>query len=240
LTAIHHLDGTIQKEIQSVGEGKVTDLAWSVRGILAYVLDMGDGTFCVYTLDPEMRRLSPQKILDREGTILNMRFSPDGKELVFVGACGASWSLFRAGADGRGLKELVQNLTVPEWDVWDPYPGWWEREKPSGPRPRWSPDGQRLLYANNGRITVINRGGTGLTDLTPKEDVVLHLCYVDEPVWSPDGTRIAFQRRQKWSRGKDRVPVWNIWTMNSDGEDLRQMTTGQFPGDDLYPEWSPW
>jgi TolB protein len=41
--------------------------------------------------------------------------------------------------------------------------------------------------------------------------------YVDElPVWFPDGKRIAFQ--------SDRTGRWEIWAMNADGSDVRQLT----------------
>jgi TolB protein len=41
--------------------------------------------------------------------------------------------------------------------------------------------------------------------------------YVDElPVWFPDGKRIAFQ--------SDRTGRWEVWAMNADGSDVRQLT----------------
>jgi serine/threonine protein kinase len=64
-------------------------------------------------------------------------------------------------------------------------------------QPRWSPDGQRLLYVGPAGtdslgnklgfdIWLINANGTGLTDITssPGDDV--------DPAWSPDGSKIAF------------------------------------------------
>jgi len=49
------------------------------------------------------------------------------------------------------------------------------------------------------------------------------------PVWSPDGTRIAFY--------SDRSDNRDIWVMNADGSDQKQLTTD--PADDARPAWSP-
>lgn len=56
--------------------------------------------------------------------------------------------------------------------------------------PRWSPDGQRLVFQSRGdgdqELYVINVDGTGLTRLTDNEDADVF------PAWSPDGRSIAF------------------------------------------------
>jgi Tol biopolymer transport system component len=48
------------------------------------------------------------------------------------------------------------------------------------------------------------------------------------PVWSPDGTRIAFQ--------SNRAGNLDIWSMNAEGSDLRQLT--DHPEPDYLPSWS--
>ncbi|MDP3487940.1 MAG: Ig-like domain-containing protein [Bacillota bacterium] len=52
------------------------------------------------------------------------------------------------------------------------------------------------------------------------------------PVFSPDGTRIAFAKDLQ-STGK----LWEIYTMNSDGSDAKKLTSTDAPK--LYPQWSP-
>ena len=49
-----------------------------------------------------------------------------------------------------------------------------------------------------------------------------------DPVWSPDGQQIAFDRG-----GEDR----DIYVMNADGSNQRQLTRA--PGDDAHPQWAP-
>jgi Tol biopolymer transport system component len=49
------------------------------------------------------------------------------------------------------------------------------------------------------------------------------------PVWSPDGTQVAFQNNQT---GK-----YQIWTMNVDGGDSRRLSRDE--SDDRHPIWSP-
>lgn len=49
------------------------------------------------------------------------------------------------------------------------------------------------------------------------------------PRWSPDGSLIAFS--------SNRTGRYEIWTVNADGTDPRQITDG--PGDKIWPVWSP-
>ena len=56
------------------------------------------------------------------------------------------------------------------------------------------------------------------------------LSYEQQPRWSPDGTRIAFV--------SDRGGGDNIWTMNADGSDKKQLTKEDFRLLN-QPSWSP-
>ena len=76
-------------------------------------------------------------------------------------------------------------------------------------------------------IFVSNADGTGVAQLTHND--------VDDanPAWSPDGLKIAFERRQSPTSGRTQ-----IWTMNADGSGEAQIT------DDpvlqaFQPAWSP-
>jgi Tol biopolymer transport system component len=80
-----------------------------------------------------------------------------------------------------------------------------------------------------GEIYTIKGDGTGLTRVASKADYSL-----DGPVWSPDGTRIAYCHSGKLDpRGES----YSVWVMNADGSGQRKLTTGGISGYD--PAWSP-
>ena len=85
-----------------------------------------------------------------------------------------------------------------------------------------SPDGQTLAIDALGRIWVLPAEGGTTTALTdPVGDA-------RQPVWSPDGGRIAFQAY--WDGN------YHIWAVSSDGSRLEQLTDGPF--DHREPHWS--
>ena len=89
-----------------------------------------------------------------------------------------------------------------------------------------SPDGKRVVFDLLGDIFImsIDGGGTAATRLTsgPAFDM--------QPRFSPDGRRIAIS--------SDRDGLWNIWTMETDGKDPRQVSREKrwFINS---PTWSP-
>jgi Tol biopolymer transport system component len=80
----------------------------------------------------------------------------------------------------------------------------------------------KLAFDENGDIYVINADGTGRTQLTSGGESD------SDPDWSPDGTRIAFARKD--SSGT------HIFLMDADGSGLHQITRGQV--NDLDVAWS--
>ncbi len=85
-----------------------------------------------------------------------------------------------------------------------------------------SPDGETLAIDALGRIWVLPaEGGTASALTDPVGDA-------RQPVWSPDGGRIAFQAY--WDGN------YHIWAVSSDGASLEQLTDGPF--DHREPHWS--
>lgn len=90
----------------------------------------------------------------------------------------------------------------------------------------WSPDGTKLAFTStrsgNSDIWIVNRDGTGLTNLTNNPAID------SAPVWSPSGTQIAF--------ASDRSGKNNIYVMDAvGGTGLDRLT---IDGGDK-PTWSP-
>jgi hypothetical protein len=85
-----------------------------------------------------------------------------------------------------------------------------------------SPDGSKIVYPC-ARLCVINRDGTGLTQLTVGSRP-------SAPAWSPAGNKIAFTD----VGGLDK----DIFVMNADGTG-RVNVTFAYTADDTHPTWSP-
>lgn len=139
-------------------------------------------------------------------------WSPDG-----------AWLGFRVPGGNIQLQNLVDNKTITIASA------------VSGPI-YWSPDSSGFLFAN-GTVTQ-DRFVTRLFhyDLKGRESTILNNegNFEDTlPAWSPDGKQIAFARRDVSTMLGEQ-----IWTMNSDGSDPRQLTNSPASIHDGL-EWSP-
>jgi TolB protein len=104
----------------------------------------------------------------------------------------------------------------------------------TGAEPKWSPDGNQILYADGhfpeGReIMIMNADGSGKKKLTSNN-------YADEyPALSPDGKTIVFSTNRTGDG-------WKLFLMDIDGSNQRDLgleITSPEPNDQCRAEWSP-
>ncbi|MCC6926020.1 amidohydrolase family protein [Novosphingobium sp.] len=127
------------------------------------------------------------------------------------------------------LPATAQAEDAAKWDVANP-PGMTQRQVPINvDEGTWmnldvSPDGQTIVFDLLGDIYTMP-----ITGGTPAR-IAEGLPYETQPRFSPDGRRIAFT--------SDRGGGDNIWIMNRDGSDKRQLTKEDFRLLN-QPSWSP-
>ena len=161
---------------------------------------------------------APRNLTRNPAEDLDAVWSPDGKRIAFVRA----WQVYVMNADGSKQRRLTLD----------------------GPRnlsPSWSPDGQKIAFdrrlgwrqpkyrhgnrdyygdyrASVYEVHVINADGNGQTRLTRGA----------EPLWSPDGRRIAFRS----------VRDGEIYVMNADGSRQRNVSRNPAYSNCCF-SWSP-
>lgn len=148
-------------------------------------------------------------------------WSPDGSRILFARGwfdAGNTWhrELFTVNANGGGMKQVT---TTPVGLISS-----WAEE------PDFSPDGARIAFVRYGNgvwedVWTVNADGSNQTRLTtdPGTDA--------DPVWSPDGTKIAFEHADQNTRYASRIGV-----MNANGSGQTFITSNTFDTED--PSWS--
>ncbi len=184
-------------------------------------------------------------------------WSPDGSTIAFDVIGDANVQIWLVKADGSGLHRLGRDGFDNRLGEWSPDGSRiaYSRGHSGGPTlpeergiytikpdgtgrvqltasrddfsPRWSPSGTKIAFerqsgAQGPDIFVMNADGSGKTNITnnPARD--------DSPTWSPDGTSIAFVSARSGEH--------QIWMMDSNGGNLKQLTTAGF---NAAPTWSP-
>jgi Tol biopolymer transport system component len=163
---------------------------------------------------------SGQRTLARSGNA--PAWSPDGRSLAFE----SSSKLYVVNADGSGHRVLTRL---------------WNGRRASL---AWSPDGRKLAFlADNDlrrggcgqycfNLYVVNSDGSGLRNLTSKLAAVRRFGAgpASDPVWSPDGRKIAFVRLNT---------RLGVYVVNADGSGVRNLTPKPMGAAYAAPAWSP-
>jgi TolB protein len=178
-----------------------------------------------------------------------VHFSPDGKELAFVGSIAGNPDIYVMHSDGSGIRRVTTSTSIES-------------------TPSWSPTGREIAFVSgrsgSPQIYVMDAEGSNVRRISFEgdwNDDPVYSCSGDllaytsrvegrfqirimnlvtgesrvlagegsneQPAWSPDGRSILF--------ASNRTGHWQIYRIGLDGRNLMQLT-GE--GDNTAPRWS--
>jgi Tol biopolymer transport system component len=233
---IMNADGSHQRAItDGPGENDNRNPTWSPDGTkiafssIAFSSGNVDGDVYVVNADGTGE---PRRITDRPDVVESgLAWSPDGAKLLYVSASDTTdfpnperdVEIYAMNSDGSGVMRLTDNTVH---DV----------------SPDWSPDGTKIVFSSyrddKPAIYTMNPDGSEQAKIAYQlppcvEDEFGDRCNGDgSPVWSPDGTRIAFVRFAS-SEGRN---FGRLHTMNVDGSGV-STALASFTGGAI--DWAP-
>lgn len=191
-------------------------------------LDQGPRAVRLYVSSSDGSVLRPLK---RTRGAEEPKFAPDGRTVFFT----RYWSEFRL--NSRGKKEFVRS-GASIWAV-DVFGGPARRITPKRNgvwmyAGSFSPDGEDLLASRLHR-----RGLWSVVRINlASRKTSMFLRRAADPVYSPDGSKVAFVRwRNVHRRGGKSESRSDLFTVRSSGGGLRRLTSS--PGSDYSQSWDP-
>ena len=162
-------------------------------------------------------------------SVTDMFRPPAGDEILFVGGRSAGSGLYRLSVGGSEPIPVITDRTSPV-------------SLTTVAGPQWSPDGSRIAFslhqADNpdvGRAYLINADGTGLRRVSSFELPPGNIINEEQVSWSPDGTRIAFQR---WVSNADRGTVRPVVVVDAATSEENELANVEVNGYGGWA-WSP-
>jgi TolB protein len=192
------------------------------NGKIAFVSDR-DGARDIYTMNADGSQVTK---LTNLGECAGPVWSPDGNRIAFTHRRADGYDkIYRINADGTGLSLLYIE------EAWPAH----QRD------PKWSPDGTKIAFVHEGvnawnyewEIYVMD-ATTGYTLGNYSYDQPFFIVTKDlNPVWSPDGTKLAYLREFAPYNGADR----KLFVLDLTTGDRIQLTTNGTTI--VFLEWSP-
>ncbi|MGW8265301.1 MAG: S9 family peptidase [Longimicrobiales bacterium] len=247
-----------QFAIKSVGSAEISpDGAWVAFTVSTTNLDREEVKTQIWMVSTSGG--DPFPVTMSSESISGPKWSPDGKYLSFLttrgeGAKPQVWVLDRRGGEARQLTEIEEGAGSYEWspdasrlvlairdrDSTGASGGSGSGSR-SRPRDPWVID--RLQFKRDGRGYLADSLRTHLYvyDIESKKLTQITSGRWDEgnPVWSPDGTKIAFvSNRTEDPDANSNSDIWVVAAGNTDqGATLVRIT--DYEGGDGSPAWSP-
>jgi TolB protein len=210
---VMNADGTNKRKV-SGGTGYAGLPAWSYDG-KQLVFIAGDRPDIgapkeLYVADAGAASAAPRKVTAFGRDISRPAWSPDGAQLAYIERQGdRAGSIMVVGLDGLNPRRLGNSAAQST--------------------PQFSPGGDRIVAYNvappdGSDVYLLPVAGGDPVNLTPGQGD----DYV--PVWSPDGSKLA------WASVQAGQPGHKIVVADPDGANVRVVSTGE--GDDSYPTWA--
>jgi TolB protein len=192
------------------------------NGRIAVGVRASDGSFNIFAMQPNGAGLTA--LTSGAGRHLCPDYSADGKQIAFCSNVSGAWEIWTMKQNGTKQTQLTYFGGFAIF-------------------PDFSPDGSRIAFSGfvgdpqNDQIFVVDVA-TGLApvQLTSCPGTEPN-CFSDFPVWSPDGTKIAFTHGDGFDNNDNPVNE-QVWVMDADGSNAHALTSGVDPKDQV-PDWSP-
>ncbi len=173
------------------------------------------GLFQIYLINADGGDL--KKLTNLPNGACQPRWSPDGKQIVFVSPCSPRNETYPGG-----------RLFIMNHDGSDSHPLQIPINLEGDFDPNWSPDGKSIIF------TSVQTGRFQIFQYFLANDYTRNLSnsksYDSSPTWSPDGKLIAFVRKTSASQ---------IWLMDSNGANQVQFNLSDPALVCQSPAWTP-
>ncbi|HLY28983.1 MAG TPA: hypothetical protein VKQ72_21740, partial [Aggregatilineales bacterium] len=182
----------------------ITDFRWSPDGkAIAFYGQRGDDSnYTLYVTNKDGSQV--RTIASNIATTGSLAWANDSAQLVFTGNCGNAKSdddLCVATANGTDVHPLAHGF-----------------------QPSWSPDNRSIHFTFNNELHTIDATGGRERRLTHPTALAVD----SDSVWSPDSTRLVFQRIYLADAAQDgRYSVYSTLNLiNADGSGLNPLSDG--------------